>query len=85
MKTYYIENTSGALRNILLIRKWIRENRAVVQNVGAMDVHPGAIWMTCERSAVDELIDHLSVSTDYCIHIYDENGECVRTTMEVKV
>lgn len=84
MKTYYIENTSGALRNTLLIRKWIHENRAVVQNVGAMDVHPGAIWFTCEKETADELIDYLSTMTSDHLEVYDDAGKTVSSTHPVE-
>lgn len=84
MKTYYIENTSGALRNTLLIRKWIHENRAVVQSVGAMDVHPGAIWFTCEKETADELIDYLSTMTSDHIEVYDDAGKTVSSTHPVE-
>lgn len=84
MKTYYIENTSGSLRNTLLIRKWMNDNVELIRDCGNFEWVSDVVWFTGEKATAEKLIDYLLTLTSDHIEIYDEDGNVVSSTHPVE-
>lgn len=78
MQTYYIDNTSGSVRNLLLIQKHLSTAALLVGT--DFDISVPMPWFNGDIKSAEVLLDLLSVETSDCIEIYDGDGDIVAST-----
>lgn len=81
MQTYYIDNTSGSVRNLLLIQKHLSSTE-----YDGSHCDPGASmpWLTGTKETVESLVDFLATQTSDSIDIYDDDANLVASTHPIE-
>lgn len=82
MQTYYIDNTSGSVRNFLLIQKHLYS--AALLNGTDFDISVPLPWFNGDKESAERLVDLLAEDTHHCIEIYDGEGNIVASTHPVE-
>ncbi len=82
MQTYYIDNTSGSVRNLLLIQKYLSSDGDLAGT--DFDISVPIPWFNGDKQTADVLVDFLSAETSDCIDIYDDQGSIVASTHPVE-
>jgi hypothetical protein len=77
MQTYYIDNTSGSIRNLLLIQKYLSSGALEVVD---FDLTAPLPWFTGTKETAESLVDFLATQTSDSIYIYDDEANIIAST-----
>lgn len=81
IKTFYIDNPSGSVAILLLIEKWIREQKDFPATMGMSN---GVHWVSTTAEGVERMIDWVTQHTHSIVEVLDEDAKIVASTHPIE-
>lgn len=82
IKTFYIDNPSGSVANVLLVKKWLSLNKDAVKSNGVTNF--GCLWISAKIESIEKMIDWVTQHTHSIVEVLDEDAKIVASTHPIE-